>query len=123
MEIVNIGTGVCMCCINVFVLCTCYVCLCRRGGGDDAFPFGCVTLEAHAVQTPTVGQSRHGSDCSQGSCGQTWSLGILCELARRKKSQSNEPKPKSLVMLRVKSGKSMQCEFPGMSPNPHAGHL
>lgn len=51
------------------------------------------------------------SDCS-----------FFCELARRRKSQSNK-QAKVLVMLRVKSGKSMHSVFSGYSPNPHASHL
>lgn len=104
----------------------CYVCVCGKDCGDDAFCFGYVALEAGAAKTliwPRVGMVQSPAKGVVDSQLLLRDSSFFWGLVRRRKSQSNEPKSKSLVMLRVKSGKSMHCEFPGFSPNPHAGHL
>lgn len=72
-----------MCCISVFVLCKHYVCMyVWRGCADDAFHFGCVTLEACAAQAlPWV-----GADMVQAPARELWtkscSSGILASSVR-----------------------------------------
>lgn len=87
-----------------------YGCVCRGDCEGDVFHSGDITLDACAAQAlpwagPGIVQAPAKGIVDRELFLRDFSF--FCELARRRESQSSEPKPKSLVMLRGKSGKLM----------------
>lgn len=91
-----------------------HVCVWRGDCGDDVFHSGYVPLEIYAVQTLPWASPGMVQTPAKGVVDRELLLGdssFFCELARRRKSQSDEPKPESSVMPRVKAGRLMWCEL------------